>query len=122
MNVIKVKFNIDIDNEQQVRDLNVFMAALKSNEGTSPVIESPVKDVQVKKPVEAATPAQPATESTQDPNVSKKLDAIRKLISQKAGVHREVIKAKLVEFGAPTATDLTVDRYQEFHVFLEGLS
>lgn len=127
MNVIKVKFNIDIDNEQQLKSFNAFVQSLKANGGASPMIEAPVKDIRAKTEVVAqpeattqqatTTPASPIVEHT----AVKKLDAIRKLISQKAGAHREAMKAKLLELGAPTATDLPVDKYDIFHTFLESL-
>jgi hypothetical protein len=128
MNVIKVKFNIDIDNEQQLKSFNAFVASLKANSGVSPIVEAPVKDISSKAAATAQTttaaPAQTATTAPTPPaqGVSKKLDAIRKLIAAKAGVHREAMKAKLTEFGAQTATDLAVDKYDLFHTFLENLA
>jgi hypothetical protein len=135
MNVIKVKFNIDIDNEQQLKSFNNFVASLKSNGGTSPVIEAPVKDIKAK---QEATVQQPATQQTTKPAAQastpepganegehtavKKLDAIRKLIGLKAGEHREAMKLKLNEYGVSTATDLPVDKYAEFHEYLEKLA
>lgn len=130
MNVIKVKFNIDIDNEQQLKSFNAFVASLKSNGGASPIIEAPVKDIKAKVPqATTQTATQPAVSSTPEPGANegehtaiKKLDAIRKLIGLKAGSHRDVMKQKLNEYGVSTATDLPVDKYTEFHAFLEGLA
>jgi pyruvate/2-oxoglutarate dehydrogenase complex dihydrolipoamide acyltransferase (E2) component len=129
MNVIKVKVNIDIDNEQQVKSFNSFIAELKKAGGNTAVVEAPVKDIKVATAPAATAPAAtaaaaPAAAAAPTPAAStgsKKLDAIRALIAQKAGEHREAMKAKLVEFGAATATDLTVDKYDAFHTFLENL-
>ena len=133
MNVIKVKVSIDIDNEQQVKCFNAFIAELKSNGGSTAVVEAPVKDIKtnVEKAVTetaktvqtttASTTTESAPATTATPTGSKKLDAIRKLIAEKAGQHRVAMKAKLAEFGAATATDLVVDKYNEFHDFLEKL-
>ena len=131
MNVIKVKFNIDIDNEQQLKSFNAFVSDLKKANGDSPIVEAPVKDINSKTETTptatqpaATQPAatQPAaTQPAATPTGSKKLDAIRALIGKKAGEHREKMKAKLLEFGANTATDLVVEKYDEFHKFLEEL-
>lgn len=133
MNVIKVKFNIDIDNEQQLKSFNAFVASLKSNGGVSPIIEAPVKDIKAKEVVQQSatqqTTSTAAQASTPEPGAKegehttvKKLDAIRKLIGLKAGEHREAMKLKLNEYGVSTATDLPVDKYQEFHDYLEKLA
>lgn len=135
MNVIKVKFNIDIDNEQQLKSFNAFVTSLKSNDGASPIVEAPVKDIKAKQDVTAVQQTttqpttQPAAQAVTQPakapegefTAVKKLDAIRKLIGEKAGEHRETMKAKLVAYGVGTATDLPVDKYEEFHAFLESL-
>jgi hypothetical protein len=125
MNVVKVKFNIDIDNEQQLECFNTFVKALKGVSGTQPTIEAPVKDIRsAVAPVaqQAAAQTAPVAATPDHSTGSKKLDAIRKLIAMKAGTHREAMKAKLAELGAPTATDLTVDKYDIFHTFLENLA
>lgn len=137
MNVIKVKFNIDIDNEQQLKSFNAFVASLKSNGGASPVVEAPVKDIKANVQQATTQTTQPAAQTaTQPASVSstpevgaaegeftaiKKLDAIRKLIGTKAGEHRETMKQKLKSYGVASATDLPVDKYDEFHKFLENL-
>lgn len=119
MNVIKVKFSIDIDNVEQLNSFNAFVTALKGNGGTTPIVEAPVKDI--KAPAQQTAPTQQAAPAPITSTGSKKLDEIRKLIALKAGEHRVAMKAKLAEFGANTATDLTVDKYDEFHAFLDSL-
>lgn len=132
MNVIKVEFNIDIDNEQQLTSFNAFVKALKSSEGQSPVASVPVKDIRpnpaAANTTQQATPAaaastkpQPGANPGEHTDV-KLIDSIRKLIGLKVGAHRIAIKAKLSEFGCETATGLPVDRYVEFHSYLESLA
>jgi hypothetical protein len=129
MNVIQVKFDIDIDNEQQLDSFNVFVKSLKNSGGAPAIVQSPVKEIKL--PATQATapaataPAQTATApATTVPaanigqDVSKKLFEIRKLIGEKAATHRQPMMDKLKELGAATATDLTVDKYEEFHQFL----
>lgn len=133
MNVIETKFNIDIDNEQQLEAFNTFIKALKGTSGATPTVTAPVKDIKAPATQPAATQpsatiTHPATAATSTPAAqpaatsgSKKLDAIRKLIAEKAGAHRASMKEKLAEFGVETATDLPVDKWDEFHTFLEVL-
>lgn len=136
MNLIETKFNIDIDNEQQLEAYNAFIKALKGTNGQAPTITAPVKDIKSNPPAQAATVTHPATTAaatqasapaiqpaaiTAPSTGSNKLDAIRKLIGEKAGAHREAMKAELTRLGAETATDLTVDNYEGFHKFLEAL-
>lgn len=134
MNLIETKFNIDIDNEQQLEAYNAFIKALKGTNGQSPTITAPVKDIKSNPSAQAITATQPATTAATQTSApvaqpaatapstgSRKLDAIRKLIGEKAGAHRDAMKAKLTEFGVETATDLPVDKYDEFHKFLEEL-
>lgn len=130
MNVIEAKFNIDIDNEQQLTAFNSFIKELKGSNGqdnSSAVITAPVKDIKAPAATTqaATTTAATTTAATTAPangsTGSKKLDAIRKLIGEKAPDHRVAIKAKLTEYGTETATDLTVDKYDEFHAYLESL-
>lgn len=134
MNVIQVKFDIDIDNEQQLNSFNVFVSSLKNSGGVARV-ESPVKEIklapgtteqtaQVQKPAAQADapPATTAPTASVGQETSKKLFEIRKLIGEKAGTHRTQMMDKLKELGAATATDLTVDKYEEFHQFLLALA
>ena len=133
MNLIETKFNIDIDNEQQLEAFNTFIKALKGTNGASPVVTAPVKDIRPAATQPATTASAPAAQATQPATTaattqpasgstgSNKLDAIRKLIGLKAADHREAMKSKLAEFGVETATDLPVDRYDEFHKYLEAL-
>ena len=122
MNIIKVKFAIDIDNATQVELLNNFIADLRGTSTGGAVVTAPIKDVKVKQEPAAQQPA--AQPTTQQPAMQqpKMLDSIRKLISENVENNRAEIKAKLVELGAATATDLTVDKYQEMHDWLSSLS
>lgn len=134
MNVIQVKFDIDIDNEQQLNSFNTFVQSLKNSGGTA-TVNSPVKEIKLPAsttPATAATAtatATPATPATATPatttatpeGVSKKLFEIRSEIGKKAGTHRDIMINKLSEYGVTTATDLPVDKYEEFHQFLLAL-
>lgn len=123
MNVIKVTFDIDIDNNEQLGAFNNFVGALKVNGGAVQVTAS-VKDIKQK--IEA-TPAKAAEATAQieaKPETTdlKKLEVIRSKMGPKLGTHRDTIKAKLTEFNAPNLTELPVDRWVEFEQFIDGLA
>lgn len=134
MNNVEVKVSIDIDSQPEMDALNIFLTSLRGLKA-QPVtltgkIADTVKNVAPVKTVEQ-TVAQPAkvetakpVETASAPNVggSKGIDYIRKLIGQKSGTHRQAMKEKLTELGAATATELTVDKYEEFSTFLEALA
>jgi hypothetical protein len=147
MNLIETKFNIDIDNEQQLQAYNAFITALKGTNGVAPTITAPVKDIRSNTQPAATTVAQPAattvaqpaattvaqpvattvaqpaatTVAQPAPSGSNKLDAIRNQISAKVGNNRPAIMEKLQSWGFSSATELTVDKYEEFHQFLIDL-
>ena len=43
------------------------------------------------------------------------------MLAQKVNEHRDVIKQKLNEFGAPSVTKLDPSKYDEMYNFLESL-
>ena len=62
----------------------------------------------------AAAPAAPAA-----PAIS--IEDLRALMSEKVANHRQEIKAKLSELGAPSVTKLDQSRYAELYDFLNEL-
>lgn len=129
MNVVKVTFDIDIDNNEQLSAFNAFVGALRETSGATPVVQAPVKDIRQKtqaaqpaQTTQAAQPAQTTTKATTDVTDTKKLDLIRSKLGPKLGSNREAIKAKLSEFGAPNLTELAVDKWDAFEAFIDSLS
>jgi hypothetical protein len=65
-------------------------------------------------PVPAPAPAPEATSSLD-------IEDLRTKLKDKVNEHRETIKAKLTELGAPSVTKLDKSKYQEMYDFLISL-
>lgn len=74
---------------------------------------APTKSVA--NPVSGAPAAQAAS------STSKSIEDVRKMLAQKVNEHRDVIKQKLNEFGAPSVTKLDPSKYDEMYNFLKSL-
>ena len=69
----------------------------------------------------AVTPAPGAPAAQVASSVSKSIEDVRKMLAQKVNEHRDVIKQKLNEFGAPSVTKLDPSKYDEMYNFLNAL-
>lgn len=69
----------------------------------------------------AATPAPGAPVAQAASSASKSIEDVRKMLAQKVNEHRDVIKQKLNEFGAPSVTKLDPSKYDEMYNFLKSL-
>ena len=69
----------------------------------------------------AATPAPGAPAAQAASSASKGIEDVRKMLAQKVNEHRDVIKQKLNEFGAPSVTKLDPSKYDEMYNFLKSL-
>lgn len=124
MNLVKVQFKIDIDNDEQVSLMKNFITSLKGTAGESVIVKAPVETVRTKTEVaETATPAATAvaTNSAGTPIASCTLVDIRAQLGIKVENNRDAIKNKLSELGAESATNLSLDKYDEFYKFLKAL-
>ena len=73
---------------------------------------APAKHEEPKKA--PAAPAAPAA-------TSKTIEDVRAELAKKVNDHRDAIKAKLTEFGAPSVTKLDPSKYDEMYNFLTSL-
>lgn len=85
----------------------------------APKPQAPVAAPAPTKP--AATPAPGAPAAQAASSASKSIEDVRKMLVQKVNEHRDVIKQKLDEFGAPSVTKLDPSKYDEMYNFLESL-
>lgn len=133
MNNVEVKVSIDIDNQPEMDALNTFLTSLRGLKAQDVTVKGKiadtVKNVAKSNDLPVNQPTQQKTEEVIpyapkpiNPGGGKGIDYIRKLIGLKSGTHRQVMKEKLTELGAGTATDLSVDKYEEFTTFLESLA
>ena len=69
----------------------------------------------------AATPAPGASAAQAASSASKSIEDVRGMLAKKVNEHRDVIKQKLNELGAPSVTKLDLAKYDEMYNFLESL-
>ena len=111
-----------------------FLSSLFGKGPTAPIMPSAPATSEAKvptqKPTVVAKPAQiekPAAPVKSEPVAhaqsasSIKIDQVRKALAEKVNDHRADIKAKLEEFGAPSVTKLSPDKYEEMYNFLIAL-
>lgn len=81
----------------------------------TPQPAAPAQTQSAAKPAPSA-PAAPAASSA-----SKSIEDVRGMLAKKVNEHRDVIKQKLNELGAPSVTRLDPAKYDEMYNFLESL-
>ena len=69
----------------------------------------------------AAKPASSAPAAPAASSASKNIEDIRGMLAEKVNEHRDEIKQKLNELGAPSVTKLDPAKYDEMYNFLESL-
>ena len=69
----------------------------------------------------AAKPAPSAPAAPAASFASKSIEDVRGMLAKKVNEHRDVIKQKLNELGAPSVTKLDPAKYDEMYNFLESL-
>lgn len=92
---------------------------------TAPVKPAPAKPTpQPAAPVQTQSTAKPALSAPAAPaasSASKSIEDVRGMLAKKVNEHRDVIKQKLNELGAPSVTRLDPAKYDEMYNFLESL-
>lgn len=69
----------------------------------------------------AATPAPSAPAAPAASSASKTIEDVRAELAKKVNDHRDAIKNKLTELGAPSVTKLDPSKYDEMYNFLAAL-
>lgn len=90
-------------------------APAQTQSAAEPVPSAPAQTQNAAEPVPSA-PAAPAASSA-----SKSIEDVRGMLTKKVNEHRDVIKQKLNELGAPSVTKLDPAKYDEMYNFLESL-
>ena len=103
---------------EPVKPATVSMPQVKP--GPTP---QPAKPAQVERPVEPAPSASVAQAASSAPDSAPqcKIEEVRKALAAKVNDHRDVIKQKLNELGAPSVTKLDPAKYNEMYDFLINL-
>lgn len=130
METIKINVEVNVNLSESTQK---FLTSLLSSPTLIPAAPAvPAQPVQTK-PAAPAQPAQPAQTKPAAPaapsapaapaasSATKSIEDVRKMLSEKVNTHREVIKQKLNEFGAPSVTKLDPSKYDEMYNFLASL-
>lgn len=97
----------------------------QANKKPASVKPAPAKPTsQPAAPVQTQSAAEPAPSAPAAPaasSASKSIEDVRGMLAKKVNEHRDVIKQKLNELGAPSVTKLDPAKYDEMYNFLESL-
>lgn len=85
----------------------------------APKPQAPAAAPAQTKPAAAPAPGAPAAQAAS--SASKSIEDVRAMLAKKVNEHRDVIKQKLNELGAPSVTKLDPTKYDEMFNFLESL-
>lgn len=94
-------------------------AALAKPAPTKPTPQ-PAAPAQTQSAAEPA-PSAPAAPAASSASKSIDIEDVRGMLAKKVNEHRNVIKQKLNELGAPSVTKLDPAKYDEMYNFLESL-
>lgn len=129
---ISVEVSVNLSENTQKFLTSLFGNAIAPSAPAAPASKpaAPVKPAPAKPTPQPAAPAQ--TQSAAEPapsapaapaasSASKSIEDVRAMLAKKVNEHRDVIKQKLNELGAPSVTKLDPAKYDEMYNFLESL-
>lgn len=115
MEMIKISVEVNVNlSEQTQKFITGLFGGVKAVEAPAQKPAPAPAPAPAQKPAPAPTPA-PASAS------SISIEDVRKALSEKVNDHRETIKQKLNELGAPSVTKLDPSKYDEMYQFLKAL-
>lgn len=138
MEAIKISVEVSVNLSEGTQNFIKSLFAIPQHEdhksetipAAQPTVQ-PAAPTQPKKPVApaaapapskpAATPAPGAPAAPTASSASKNIEDVRGMLAKKVNDHRDVIKQKLSELGAPSVTKLDPAKYDEMYNFLEAL-
>lgn len=122
MEAVKISVEVTVNLSEGTQNFikSLFGGAMATATTQKPAIAAPAQAQKSAATVPAT--AKPATVApAAAPVASKNIEDVRKMLAQKVNEHRDVIKQKLDEFGAPSVTKLDPSKYDEMYNFLESL-
>lgn len=130
METIKISVEVSVNLSENTQNFikSLFGNAIAPSAPAAPA--APAKPAPAKPTTRPAAPAQ--TQSAAEPapsapvapaasSASKNIEDVRGMLAKKVNEHRDVIKLKLIELGAPSVTKLDPAKYDEMYNFLESL-
>ena len=136
METIKISVEVSVNLSENTQK---FLTSLFGNaiapsapvaSASKPAPAAPAKPAPAKPTPQPAAPAQtqsaakPAPSAPAAPaasSASKSIEDVRGMLAKKVNEHRDAIKQKLNELGAPSVTKLDPAKYDEMYNFLESL-
>ena len=133
METIKISVEVSVNLSENTQN---FIKSLFGNAIAPSAPAAPAAPATPAKPAPAKPTPQPAahaqTQSTAKPapsapaapaasSASKNIEDVRGMLAEKVNEHRDEIKQKLNELGAPSVTKLDPAKYDEMYNFLESL-
>ena len=132
---ISVEVSVNLSENTQKFLTSLFAAGVPSGAQVAasvskPALTTPAKPAPAKPTPQPAAPAQ--TQSAAEPapsapaapaasSASKNIEDVRDMLAEKVNEHRDEIKQKLNELGAPSVTKLDPAKYDEMYNFLKSL-
>lgn len=127
---ISVEVSVNLSENTQKFLTSLFATGVPSGAQVAASVSKPAPAALAKPTPQPAAPAQ--TQSTAEPapsapaaqaasSASKSIEDVRAMLAKKVNEHRDVIKQKLNELGAPSVTKLDPAKYDEMYNFLESL-
>lgn len=129
---VEVSVNLSENTQKFLTSLfgNAIAPSAPAAPASKPAPTTPAKPAPTKPTSQPAAPAQ--TQSAAEPapsapaapaasSASKSIEDVRGMLVKKVNEHRDVIKQKLNELGAPSVTKLDPAKYDEMYNFLESL-
>lgn len=123
---ISVDVNVKFSEETIKAIASIFSSTSSAAITQAPATQAPATQATATKAPATAKPetkpatAAPATAAPAKP-ASISIDEVRAVLVNKVNAHREEIKNKLTELGAPSVTKLDPSKYEEMLNFLNSL-
>ena len=139
METIKISVEVSVNLSENTQNFikSLFGNAIAPSAPAAPAAKpAPAAPAAPAKPAPAKPTTQPAahaqTQSAAEPapsapaapaasSASKNIEDVRGMLAEKVNEHRDEIKQKLNELGAPSVTKLDPAKYDEMYNFLESL-
>ena len=129
---VEVSVNLSENTQNFIKSLfcNAIAPSAPAAPASKPAPTAPAKPAPAKPTPQPAAPAQtqsaakPAPSAPAAPaasSASKSIEDVRGMLAKKVNEHRDAIKQKLNELGAPSVTKLDPAKYDEMYNFLESL-
>lgn len=129
---VEVSVNLSENTQKFLTSLfgNAIAPSAPAAPASKPAPTTPAKPAPAKPTSQPAAPAQtqsaakPAPSAPAAPaasSASKSIEDVREMLAKNVNEHRDVIKQKLNELGAPSVTKLDPAKYDEMYNFLESL-